>query len=263
MLLELNNVSKVFPVEQGLMRKATGYVHAVTDVSFMIDKGQAFALAGESGSGKTTTALMISRLITPTEGEIKFLRKPIAKYSRPEYGRCVSMIFQNPYASLDPHLTVGYILEEARRSGGATQAAQGAKLEELLEIVGLSADTRRAYPFQLSGGQRQRVAIARALAVQPMLIISDEPVSSLDVSLQAQIINLLAEIRKQLEIAFLFIAHDLSVVYQFADSVAIMHNGRIVERGSVVDVLDNPQDEYTKKLVASILSPDPDKKIIV
>jgi oligopeptide/dipeptide ABC transporter ATP-binding protein len=222
-------------------------VHAVDDVSFAVDRGETLAIVGESGSGKTTVARLVLRLARPTAGTIRF------------QGRRVQMVFQDPYASLDPRMTAGAIAAEplvvARRRREAKQ-----RVHELFELVGLGAEHVGRYPHELSGGQRQRVGIARALALEPDLVVLDEPVSALDVSIQAQILNLLADLQARLSLSYLFIAHDLSVVRHLADRVAVMHLGKIVEAATAADLFASPAHPYTQALLSAVPVPDPPRE---
>jgi oligopeptide/dipeptide ABC transporter ATP-binding protein len=228
-------------------RSGSGVVHAVDGVSFTVDRGETFAIVGESGSGKTTVARLVLRLVKPTVGTIRF------------EGRRVQMVFQDPYASLDPRMTAGAIAAEplivARRRREAKQ-----RVPELFELVGLGTEHVDRYPHELSGGQRQRVGIARALALEPDLVVLDEPVSALDVSIQAQILNLLADLQARLSLSYLFIAHDLSVVRHLADRVAVMHLGKIVESATTSELFASPAHPYTQALLSAVPEPDPPRE---
>lgn len=257
-LLKVKDLKKYFPVEGGIFKRTIGWVKAVDGISFAIQPGEILGLVGESGSGKTTTGKLIVKLLEPGSGEIRFGQKNIAKIKRTDYSRKVQVIFQDPFSSLNPRLSVGTILGEAVRS--RRQRAEGRRqkkdiereVKKLLQTVGLPTNILNDYPHQFSGGQRQRVGIARALAMQPELLVADEPVSSLDLSIQAQIINLLLDLREKFNLAMLFISHDLSVVKYVADQIAVMRNGKIVEIGSATSVIRSPQHPYTQRLLQAI-----------
>lgn len=251
-LLEVRNLSKRFPVEGGFPGRSRGFVEAVRGATFSLEPGETLALVGESGSGKSTLGKMIQGLIEPTAGEIFFRGEPAAPLSRRERARRVQMIFQDPFASLNPKMTVGNMLAEALRQGQRSQASGNGSAAGLLESVGLSASVAGHYPHQFSGGQRQRVGIARALALSPELIIADEPVSALDLSVQAQILNLLMDLKERLNISYLLIAHDLSVVEHMADRVMVMQNGAIVEQADKASLFKNPRHPYTRTLLAAM-----------
>ena len=256
-LLEAKNLKVHFPIRKGIFRRTVGYVRAVDGVSLELREGRTLALVGESGSGKTPAGKAILQLIPPTEGSVRLEDSELTTLSRrelrPRRG-AMQIIFQDPYASLNPRLRVAEILLEGMRSlgVGASDAERTEKLRQLLAEVGLPADSLERYPHEFSGGQRQRIAIARALAVNPKLIVCDEPTSALDVSVQAQILNLLRSLQKRLGIAYLFITHNIAVVDYLAHEVAVMYQGRIVERGAVDDVLRRPQHPYTKQLLAAV-----------
>jgi len=262
-MLNIKNLKKYFPVERGVFRRVVDYIRAVDDVSFEIKKGEVFALVGESGCGKTTTAKLIMRLLQPTDGKIFFYGKDISLLRRRELARKIQIIFQDPFASLNPRLTIGTIVGEAIKyrletTGERTETKKiREETKELLSRVGLPVNILNEYPHQFSGGQRQRIGIARALAMQPELIVADEPVSSLDISVQAQILNLLLDLRDSLGLSYLLIAHDLNVVRFLSDRVAVMYQGRIVEKGSVKKIYDEPQHPYTKKLLEAIPTSEP------
>ncbi|MFB0527443.1 MAG: ATP-binding cassette domain-containing protein [bacterium] len=257
-MLKVDNLKKYFPVERGVFRKVVDYVRAVNGISFEIGKGEVFALVGESGCGKTTTAKLIVGLLKPTHGKILFYRKDISLLGRRELARKIQIIFQDPFASLNPRLTIGTIIGEAVKhrleATGEKIKTKEIKKEtkELLDRVGLPVNILNDYPHQFSGGQRQRIGIARALAMRPELIVADEPVSSLDISVQAQILNLLLDLRDSLGLSYLLIAHDLNVVRFLSDRVAVMYQGKIVERGSVKDVYEDSHHPYTKSLLEAI-----------
>ena len=257
-MLKVENLKKYFPVERGVFRKVVDYTRAVDGISFGVRKGEIFALVGESGCGKTTTAKLIVKLLEPTDGEIFFQDKDISLLGRRELARKIQIIFQDPFASLNPRLTIGTILGEAVRyrleaAGEKVKTKEGInEAKELLNRVRLPVNILNEYPHQFSGGQRQRIGIARALAMQPELIVADEPVSSLDISVQAQILNLLLDLRDSLGLSYLLIAHDLNIVRFLADRVAVMYQGKIVEMGSVKNVYKDSQHPYTKKLLEAI-----------
>jgi peptide/nickel transport system ATP-binding protein len=255
---EVSNLRKSFSVRGGDGSREE--LVAVDGVTFVISAGGSTALVGESGSGKTTVARILAGLETATSGEVSLCgeRRGLRERrgGRKRFARYVQMVFQDPYSSLDPRQTVAAAIEEALKEHFEYDAsARRAQVQDLLDQVGLDARQATARPEALSGGQRQRAAIARALAVQPRLLILDEAVSALDVSVQAQIINLLIDLRAALDVAFLFISHDLAVVRQISDDCAVMHRGRIVERGTVDAVLDHPQDNYTRTLIDAIPRP--------
>lgn len=238
-------------------------VKAIDDISFEIYEGETFGLVGESGSGKSTTGRALLRLYKPTEGEIFFEGKDIANLKKGkellEFRKEAQMIFQDPYASLDGRMKVRDIIAEGIDIHGLAKTAEerDAMVDELLEIVGLNKEHANRYPHEFSGGQRQRIGIARALAVNPKFIVCDEAISALDVSIQAQIVNLLKRLQKEIGLTYLFIAHDLSMVKYISDRIAVMYHGRIVEMGSAECVYNNPQHPYTKSLLSAIPLPDP------
>jgi peptide/nickel transport system ATP-binding protein len=256
-LLEARDLKVHFPIRKGIFRRTVGHVRAVDGVSLELREGRTLALVGESGSGKTTAGKAILQLIAPTAGSVRFGNEELTALSRhelrPRRG-AMQIIFQDPYGSLNPRLRVAEILLEGMRSlgVGASDAERTERLKQLLAEVGLPADSLERYPHEFSGGQRQRIAIARALAVNPKLIVCDEPTSALDVSVQAQILNLLRALQKRLGIAYLFITHNIAVVDYLAHEVAVMHQGKIVERGTVDEVLRHPQHPYTKQLLAAV-----------
>lgn len=260
-LLKVQDLKKHYPISQGLLGKTTGYVKAVDGVSFDLHQGETLGLVGESGCGKTTTGRTILRLIEPTSGDIFFKGASVTTLKQKklrELRRHMQIIFQDPYSSLNPRLTVGGILSEPLKIHSLTnKSARQTRISELLKTVGLPTDAAQRYPHEFSGGQRQRIGIARALAVEPEFIIADEPVSALDVSIQAQIINLLQDLQAQLGLTFLFIAHDLSVVKHIAQRVAVMYLGRIVEIADRNSLYQNPQHPYTQALLSSVPIPDP------
>ena len=258
-LLEVENLCTWFPVLGGVMRRKVGDIRAVDNVSFTIEAGKTVGLVGESGSGKTTVGRTILKLIPPTSGRVKFDGREILPLSEREFRplrREMQMIFQDPFGSLNPRFTIGEIVAEALEIHfpKMSRSDRTARVAELLKLVGLQADMMRRYPHEFSGGQRQRIGIARALAVEPRFIVCDEPVSALDVSVQAQIVNLLQDNQERFGIAYLFIAHDLAVVEHISDHVLVMHHGKIVESASAEEISHDPKNDYTKTLLAAVPS---------
>ncbi len=264
-VLEVDGLSKEFPIRSGLLQRETGRVRAVQDVSFAIGRGETLSLVGESGCGKTTVSRCILRALPPTRGAIRFSPEPdssidlapLSRWALRPLRRYIQMIFQDPYASLNPRMMVGDIIAEPLLVNGVPAAQRQARVRELLDLVGLPAAARTRFPHAFSGGQRQRVGIARALALDPTLVVADEPVSALDVSVQAQIINLLLDLQDRLQLSMLFVAHDLGVVRHVSDRVAVMYVGRIVETAPTAALYSQPRHPYTEALLAAVPNPDP------
>lgn len=256
-LLQIKNLCVYFPVHGGLMRRKIGEIKAVDDVSFEVRRGTTVGLVGESGSGKSTTGKAIIRLTEMTSGSIRFDGTELTSLSRGEflpYRKRIQMIFQDPFNSLNPRMQVEDIIGEPLSIHFPKQnrKVRRARVEELLNLVGLKPEHIDRYPHEFSGGQRQRIGIARALAVEPEFIICDEPVSALDVSVQAQIVNLLQDLQQKMGLTYLFISHDLAVVEHLCNEILVMTNGKLVEQGGAESLLANPQHEYTKKLLAAV-----------
>ncbi len=262
LLLEVTDLVKHFPVKRGvLVDREVDQVRAVDGISFSVERGQTLGLVGESGSGKSTACRAVLQLLEPTSGSIRFDGREIAGLSRRQMRplrREMQMIFQDPYASLNPRKRIGQIVADPlRRQGVASGGEVKRRVEELLDRVGLAAEHYNRFPHEFSGGQRQRIGIARALALKPKLVIADEPVSALDVSIQAQIVNLLDDLQDELGLTYVFVAHDIGVVRHISDRIAVMHEGKIVEQGSADQVCERPTAAYTKQLLAAVPIPDP------
>jgi oligopeptide transport system ATP-binding protein len=261
-LIEVTDLVKHFPIKQGLLiDREVDQVRAVDGVSFSVARGQTLGLVGESGSGKSTVCRVMLQLLKPTSGSVRFEGEEITGLSRRQLRplrREMQMIFQDPYASLNPRKRVGQIVGSPLKLQGVASGAElRRQVQELLVRVGLSAEHYDRYPHEFSGGQRQRIGIARAIALKPKLVVADEPVSALDVSIRAQIINLLDDLQDELGLTYVFVAHDIGVVRHISDRIAVMHNGKIVEEGSADQVCEHPVDAYTKKLLAAVPIPDP------
>jgi len=263
-LLSAKNLKKLFPIKGGFFSKQKGTVFAVNGVSFHLNRNTSLGLVGESGSGKTTVGKCLIRLIEPTEGSIEFDGKDICKLNREELRslkREMQMIFQDPYASLDPRITVGGIVGEGLTIHKVARGSERRdRVAELLRKVGIMPEYMRQYPHELSGGQRQRIGIARALTLNPKLIIADEPVSALDVSIQAQVINLMMELQEEYKLSYIIIAHDLAVVQHMCDRIAVMYLGKIVEAAEKDTFYDSPLHPYSQSLISAIPIPDPEMK---
>ena len=260
-LVQVKDLKTHFPIKAGILQRTVGWVRAVDGVSFAINEGECVGLVGESGCGKTTLGRTLLRLIEPTSGEIEFEGQPINGDLR-AFRRHAQMIFQDPYGSLNPRMTVSNIIAEPLRIHKLVTGKQEERdrVAELLKSVGLAPEHARRYPHEFSGGQRQRIGIARALAVQPKFIVCDEPVSALDVSVQAQIINLLSDLQEQFKLTYLFIAHDLAVVEHISDRVLVMYFGKVVEEASAEEIYENPQHRYTQALLSAVPDVDPARR---
>ena len=263
--LKVSGLTKYFPVQQGFLQRTTAYIKAVDGIDFSIKAGQTLGLVGESGCGKSTVARLLLRLHIPDSGSIEFEGENIAELSKNQMRgirRKIQIVFQDPYGSLNPRMTIGETIEEGLLILGLTAAERKIKVAQLLDLVGLSPYMTGRYPHQFSGGQRQRVGIARALSVNPSLLLLDEPIAALDVSIQAQIINLFSDLQKQIGLSYLFISHDLNVVGHISHMVAVMYLGKIMEYAKTDVIFDNPMHPYTKALISSSPKPNPRYKII-
>lgn len=264
-ILCVKDLKKYFPIRRGFLQKISGWVKAVDGVSFEIERGKTMGLVGESGCGKTTVARLILKLLALDQGKIIYQGLDISGFSEKEmrpHRKEIQIVFQDPFGSLNPRMTVGQSVEEGLRILGIkSHTMRKARLEKLMEMVGMSPDSTDRYPHEFSGGQRQRIGIARALSVEPSFIICDEPISALDVSIQAQIINLLKDLQDQLGLSYLFISHDLNVVGYLCNTIAVMYMGQVMEYASAEEIFDNPHHPYTRSLLAAIPDSGPGKKL--
>lgn len=262
-ILKVEGLRKYFPVHRGFFQRTTGWIKSVDGVDLEITQGTTLGLVGESGCGKSTVARLIMKLLKPDEGDITYRGHDISRFSEKEMKPLrqeMQIVFQDPFGSLNPRMTVGQSIEEGLRTSGVPKGERKGRVNELLETVWISAGSADRYPHEFSGGQRQRIGIARALSVEPSLIICDEPVSALDVSIQAQIINLLGDLQDRLGISYLFISHDLNMVSYLGDKVAVMYLGHIMEYASVEDIFEHPLHPYTLALFSSVPMPKPGHK---
>ncbi|CAM4462837.1 ABC transporter ATP-binding protein [Paenibacillus tarimensis] len=261
-ILEVNELKTYFPIRKGILQRTAGFVKAVDGVTFRVNKGEVFGIVGESGCGKSTTGRSILQLIKPTGGEVLFEGEDITRLSGESMRKLrkdMQIVFQDPFASLNPRHKISRILEEPLLVHGVgTARERREKVAELIETVGLNPSQLERYPHQFSGGQRQRIAIARALMLRPKLIIADEPVSALDVSIQSQILNLMQDLQQSFQLTYVFIAHDLSVIKHFCDRVAVMYLGQIVELADKESLYREPKHPYTKALLSAVPNPDPE-----
>jgi oligopeptide transport system ATP-binding protein len=263
-LVEVKNLKKHFPIMRGVLRRQVGAVQAVDGVSFNIYNGETLGLVGESGCGKSTTGRTILQLLEPTAGQVSYAGQELTNLNRNEMRKArrhMQMIFQDPYASLNPRMSVGSIIGEPLQIHNiGNSSSRKDRIQELLKVVGLNPYFINRYPHEFSGGQRQRIGIARALATNPDFIVADEPISALDVSIQAQVVNLMDDLKEELGLTYLFIAHDLSMIRYISDRVAVMYLGRIVELSNRDEVFDHPLHPYTQALLSAIPIPDPEKE---
>ena len=256
-LLRVKNLKKYFPITAGILKHHVGDVKAVDGVSFELFPGEILGIVGESGSGKSTLARTVIRLIEPTSGEVHFLDQEISQLSQQDSRmlfKDVQMVFQDPYSSLNPRFTIGESIGESLRYHGIIKNPEELRqyVVKILQQIGLTEAAIDRFPHQFSGGQQQRICIGRAIAMRPKLMICDEPVSALDISIQAQILNLLSDLKETLNLSYLFISHDLSVIHHICDRVLVMHRGKVVEQGTVEQIFSEPKDPYTKTLLASV-----------
>ena len=260
-LVEVRNLKKYFPIRKGLIQREVGRVHAVDDVTFAVREGETLGLVGESGCGKSTLGRTIVRLLEPTAGSVMFQGDDISRLGtrrlRP-LRREMQMVFQDPYASLNPRKRVGSIIGTPLKIHGVDKSDRRQRVQELLETVGLSPEHYNRFPHEFSGGQRQRIGVARALALRPKLIVADEPVSALDVSIQSQMLNLLGDLQKELRLTYIFIAHDLGVVRHVSNRIAVMYLGKLVELAPAEELYQRPIMPYTEALLSAVPIPDPD-----
>ncbi|MEN3271276.1 MAG: peptide/nickel transport system ATP-binding protein [Actinomycetota bacterium] len=262
-LLEVRDLVKHFPIRSGLAQRVTGQVHAVCGVSFEVLPGETLGIVGESGCGKSTTARSVLRLVQPTSGSVRFRGSEVTSMRGGDLRRMrrkLQIVFQDPYASLNPRMTVHAVIADPMRVHGTYRAGGKERIAELMELVGLKPEHVNRYPHEFSGGQRQRIGVARALALEPELLVLDEPVSALDVSIQAGVINLFEDLRDKLGLSYVFVAHDLSVVRHIADRVAVMYLGKIIEIGTRDELFDRPSHPYTQALLSAVPVPDPRKE---
>jgi oligopeptide/dipeptide ABC transporter ATP-binding protein len=263
-LLEVNDLKVHFPITKGILSRTAGYVYAVDGVSFHLAAGETLGIVGESGCGKTTSGLAVLRLIEPTDGQVRFQGKDMSHYTKEEklnLRREMQIIFQDPYSSLNPRMTLNRTLSDPMKIHGLYSGSERAdRVAYLLEKVGLTPEQGRRYPHEFSGGQRQRIGVARALALNPQVIIGDEPVSALDVSIQAQIINLLIDLQEEFNLSYIIISHDLAVVEYICDRIAVMYLGKIVEMAAYRELYTTPKHPYTEALLSAVPVPDLDAK---